>query len=204
MRIGETNCNDLRDQTQLSASILLLLRAVSLAQSSLLVLQEKRLDAFAVLQRSYWEAWVLAFEFRLKTSSKKVSRWHKQRNNHGIPEQHDVERFLERTGVENPLFCRYYGELSRDTHATKSAAEQSLLIAIASRHESFWHDNPSLPKRQAFIEEREFPMMITCLHLALTQDHVFLNKIEANMEALSAVTSFVWEYAPRINPPGNA
>jgi hypothetical protein len=66
LRIGRTKCNYLRDPSQLSAVIFLLMRAASLFRSVLSILQSGQLDACDAVRRAYLETWLLAFEFRLQ------------------------------------------------------------------------------------------------------------------------------------------
>jgi hypothetical protein len=66
LRIGSTKCNKLRDESQLSAVIFLLIRGVSLFRSVLLLLSLSSLDACDAVRRAYLETWLLAFEVQTR------------------------------------------------------------------------------------------------------------------------------------------
>ncbi len=119
------------DNSQLAAVLLLLTRASSLLRASLSLLELGRLDAFDVMRRAHWESWALAYEFRLKGSQSKTSKWHKNKNKYGSPDLKKMEEYMRLDGIASPRLGKDYGGLSRLTHSTKSAASNSAIVVAA-------------------------------------------------------------------------
>jgi len=132
-RIGIRECQDLHANTQLSAAIYALLRATSLFRSLLLLLRAGLMDASDVIRRAYWEAWMLGYEFRIKSASTHATRWHLEKNKHGEPNIGLVKSFENSHGITTSAYGAAYGGLSEVSHPTKSAAENSV-VTINSVH----------------------------------------------------------------------
>lgn len=131
LRIGRDRCNHLRDETQLSAVILLLLRTTSLFRSMVRLLQAEELDAFDAVRRAFFEAWNLAFQFRLTAFCEDVTRWQAQENQAWSARLGDLERYARERGHRTPNLGRDYGMLSRLAHPTRDAAENSAALQIS-------------------------------------------------------------------------
>jgi hypothetical protein len=130
-RIGLRDCQDLKADTQLSASIYALLRATSLFRSALVLLHAGLMDACDVIRRAYWEAWMLGYEFRIDVSSTHAARWHLEKNKHGEPNIGTVKTFEKSHGITTSTYGAAYGGLSEVSHPTKSAAENSVVTMSA-------------------------------------------------------------------------
>ena len=136
LRIGAVKCNRLRDETQLSATIYLLIRATSLFYSVLSTPANGRLDLFDVVRRSHLEAWLLAFEFRLEESQSKAARWHAEKNKFGSPNIKVIEHYVRSQGIiDKPLLGQDYGRMCTVIHPTRFASENSVAV-VCSAHDT--------------------------------------------------------------------
>ena len=129
--IGIRDCQDLQDHTQLSAAIYALLRATSLFRATLSLLDAGLMDASDVMRRAYWEAWILGYEFRLEGAARHAKLWNQEKHKHGIPEISRVKSYEEEHGIRASTYGAAYGGLSEVSHATRSAAENSVVTVNA-------------------------------------------------------------------------
>jgi hypothetical protein len=136
LRIGTAKCNCLRDQSQLSAVIFLLIRAGSLLRSVLSILDNGRLDAGDAIRRAYLETWLLAFEFRLEGSQPKTILWHQGRKDAWRLALKKIEAYTRSQGIKEPMLGKDYGGLSGVAHPTRSAAENSVALVVAPHGDS--------------------------------------------------------------------
>ena len=141
------------DDSQLAAVLLLLIRASSLLRASLSLLELGRLDAFDVMRRAHWESWALAYEFRLKGSQSKATKWHKNKNKYGGPDLKKIEEYMRLDGIASPRLGKDYGGLSRLTHSTKSAAINSAIVVGAKRGGETKASKKIIDSREAFEQE---------------------------------------------------
>ncbi len=140
--------------TQLTAVLLLLLRASSLLRASLSLLESSQLDAYDVMRRAQWESWALAYEFRLVESQSKTVNWHKSKNKFGIPDFKNAEKFMRLNGVPFPNLGKDYGGLSRLAHSTKSAASNSaIVVAARCGTNSKQQGKKIIPSKEAYERE---------------------------------------------------
>ena len=129
--IGMRDCQDLQDQTQLSAVIYALLRATSLFRATLLLLEAGLMDSSDVMRRAYWEAWMLGYEFRLEGAARHAKLWNQEKHKHGIPEISRLKSYEKEHGIKASEYGAAYGGLSEVSHPTKSAAENSVVTVNA-------------------------------------------------------------------------
>jgi hypothetical protein len=133
LRIGKAKCNLLADNTQLSAVVTLLLRAGSLLRSLLGLLKRGELDSYDIIKRAFYEAWLLAFEFRLDDSKERTLKWHSGASSTWSPDISKLHTCSKSLGIEAPGIGRDYGNLSEISHPTKKASGQSVRVTT-SRH----------------------------------------------------------------------
>jgi hypothetical protein len=188
-RIGPT------DQSQLGAVLFLLVRAGSLLRSSLSILETGRLDAFDTVRRAYFEAWALAFEFRLNSSQTRVNGWHTRGTKHkyGIPEIKTVVKYMKAQGIDAAFLGRDYNGLSEVAHPTKAAAQNSLSIVAGLRDTSTVAGISLVEARAAF--EREQPKVMYFFLWLLIEKRMGMVDIGVNLDNLPKALSFVKEYS---------
>ena len=133
LRVGTERCKSLEDRTQLSAFLLLGVRAVSLLRAMLRLLQPDTLDAYDAVRRTFIETWQLQFEFRLGDSASKVQKWFQGDAESWKSDKHKLERYMERRAPGPAGYGREFGELSEVTHPTYKASENSCAIATIRR-----------------------------------------------------------------------
>jgi hypothetical protein len=133
LAVGQQKCNGLHDNTPRSAVGALLLRAVSLLRSSLGLLERGELDSYDIVRRAFYEAWLLALEFRMDCSQAKAARWHGEQSASWEADISKLESWSKSEGIEVPGIGRDYGGLSEVAHPTKKAAWHSIRVAT-SRH----------------------------------------------------------------------
>jgi len=193
LKIMAAKCNDPSDHSQLAAVLFLLIRASSLLRSSLLILEAGHLDAYDALRRAYWEAHALAFEFRLAASSSKVAAWHKYKNANGIPKTARIEQYMRADGITDAFLDKVYRGLSAMVHATKSAAENSLVMVVAPSGGDTVARRSLIAARETF--EKEQPDVMYRFLWLLIEERKGLVQINCDMTALPNACNFALDYA---------
>lgn len=131
LRIGRERCDHLRQESQLSAVVFLLLRVISLFRSMVELLRNDSLDAFDAVRRAFLEGWLLAFQFRRRESADDAARWLARRPDSWNPRIGQLEEYARTRGHGAPNLGRDYGDLSELAHPTRSAAENSVALVTA-------------------------------------------------------------------------
>lgn len=158
LAVGNAKCNSLRDKTQLSAVVTLLFRAASLLRSSLGLLERVELDSYDIVRRAFYEAWLLAFEFRLVDSQAKAARWHEEESGSWALDISKLEVYARSQGIDMPRIGRDYGGLSEVAHPTRKAAWDSIRVTTA-RHE----ECPDVTAAKAKLEQDDVPALLHSL-----------------------------------------
>jgi hypothetical protein len=201
LKIMAARCNDASDHSQLAAVLFLLIRANSLLRSALSILEEGRLDAYDAVRRAYWESWALAFEFRLEGSQPKVTHWHTDKNKFGIPDIKKIETYMKLRGIPAPLLGKDYGGLCEVAHPTKSAAENSAVIVVASRGGDTVASRSLIEAKGAF--EQEQPETMYRFLWLIIEERKGLTEINSDLAALPTAHKFALDFAkssPKIRP----
>lgn len=155
LEIGKRRCNSLRDKTQLSAVVILLFRASSLLRSLLGLLERGELDSYDIVRRAFYEAWLLAFEFRMSDSKDRALKWHEGTSSSWSPNISKLQSYSKSLGIESPAIGRDYGSLSEIAHPTKKAAGNSVKVTTA-RHETC----PDVTEAKGKFERTDVPAML--------------------------------------------
>ncbi len=158
LAVGKARCNSLHDKTQLSAVVVLLLRATSLLRSSLGLLERGELDSNDIVRRAFYEAWLLALEFRLVESEVKAAKWHVEESGAWALDISKLEAFARSQSIDIPNIGRDYGGLSEVAHPTKKAAWHSIRVATA-RHE----ECTDVTEAKAKLERADVPALLHSL-----------------------------------------
>jgi hypothetical protein len=111
-RVGADQCNFLRQQNQLTAVVLLLLRSSSLLRSVLRLYRSEDLDAFDAVRRSFFESWHLAFQFRLENVRGEIGRWFAGESDSWSADLGRLEEYARSRGLRAPGIGVLYGRLS--------------------------------------------------------------------------------------------
>jgi hypothetical protein len=124
------DCSRFHNETQLTAVLLLLIRSASLLRSLLLLLQSRSLDGFHPVLRAFEENWNMAHELRLKTAQTKAAKWMAGANDTYLASIPALNEFIRPRGQHEPPLGRDYGSLSELSHPTRSAAMNSVGVAL--------------------------------------------------------------------------
>ncbi len=181
VRIAAERCDFLRQETQLSGVLLLLLRSTLLFRSMVELLRSRHLDAFNAVHRAFLESWLLAFQFRLKDSADEVGRWLARRPGSWSPRVRQLEEYARSRGHGAPNLGRDYGQLSELAHPTRNAAENSVALVTARLGVS---DEEHMLVQEITALEESLPAMlyrIVWLVLDEHQDFIALHVDERNV-----------------------
>jgi hypothetical protein len=124
------DCKRFYEESQLTAVLLLLIRSASLLQSLLVLFQSRNLDAFHPVLRAFEENWNMAHDLRLKAQQTKATKWLAQANDVYLASLPVLNEFIRGRGHHEPPLGRDYGSLSELSHPTRSAAMNSLAVAL--------------------------------------------------------------------------
>jgi hypothetical protein len=124
------DCKRFHEETQLTAVVFLLIRCTSLLDSLVLIFRSRNLDGFHPVLRAFEESWNLAHELRLKEQQAKASKWLAEANNTYLASIPVLNEFIKSRGEHQPPLGRDYGSLSELSHPTRSAAMNSVGVAL--------------------------------------------------------------------------
>jgi hypothetical protein len=168
IRVGRTRHEFLREESQLSAVILLLLRCISLFRVMLRLLPDGDLDAFDAVRRAYLESWFLAFQFRIQVQEGDAGRWLARRSGSWQADIHRLEEYSRNRGNASPDLANDYGQLSELAHPTRDAAENSAAILLWRR--GLNEDGHTVEEAITNLEGSIPAMLYRLLWLALDED----------------------------------
>lgn len=126
-------CQKFHKDTQLTATVLLLLRMSSLIRPLLVLLQSEDFDGFDAVLRAFEEGYYLAHEFRLSARNDRAMAWLAGEKNGWSPRIGIVKAFIERRGHHNSKMGHDYGLLSELAHPTATAAANSATLCGVRR-----------------------------------------------------------------------
>ncbi len=124
------DCKRFHHETQLTAVVLLLIRSASLLQSLFILFQFRNLDGFHSVLRAFEENWNMAHELRLKARQDKATKWLAEANDTYLASIPILNEFVRGRGQHEPPLGRDYGSLSGLSHPTRSAAMNSVGVAL--------------------------------------------------------------------------
>jgi hypothetical protein len=129
-RVADSDgCQKFHKDSQLTAVLLLILRASSLLRSMSLIVQRRDLiDGFHLVARGFEETWNIAHDLRLREHSSRAVKWLAQQNDSWAAKLRIIVEFAAGRGHQNPTLARDYGLLSELSHPTRSAAENSVTL----------------------------------------------------------------------------
>ena len=118
------DCQRFHKDTQLTAIVLLLMRASSLMRPLLSLFEQLELDAFDAVLRAWEETWYMAHELRLSASADKSAAWLRKDKDTWSAKIGVLVEFAKKRGHPGPNIGRDYGLLSELAHPTRTAAEK--------------------------------------------------------------------------------
>jgi hypothetical protein len=127
---NHNDCSRFHKETQLTAVLLLLIRSASLLQSLVLLFQSRNLDGFHPVLRAFEENWNMAHELRLTAQQNKAAKWLAGANDTYLASIPVLNEFIRDRGQHEPPLGRDYGSLSALSHPTRSAAMNSVGVAL--------------------------------------------------------------------------
>jgi len=197
LRVGLEKCKGLKDDTQLSAVILLLARCFSILQAMPPLLSSEALDVYDSARRSLSEAWLLAFQFRFKDKHDKAKRWLDRRDDSWKADKNALIEFANSRRADPIDLKKFYSGLSRLAHPTRDAAENSgnLVAKLFGKHA----DAPSIETIKAKLELEKYEDLYRVLWLLLDQDTGFI-ALPIDDSKLPIVLIFMRRYKTRFIP----
>jgi len=122
------DCQRFHKDTQLTAIVLLLMRASSLMRPLLSLFEQLELDAFDAVLRAWEETWYIAHELRFSASADKSAAWLRKDKDTWSAKIGVLVEFAKKRGHPGPNIGRDYGLLSELAHPTRTAAENSVTL----------------------------------------------------------------------------
>ena len=185
-------CQRFHKSTQLTATVLLLLRASSLLRSMLLSLQFRDLlDGFHLVARGFEETWNLAHDLRLSEHRDRAARWLAGENDSWSARIAVLVNFAIGRGHRQPTLNRDYGLLSELSHPTRAAAENS--VTLCGVRMGINGAEPVIVGEEENCEKRITAALYRLLWLILDQDPRFI-AIPINQDNMPRSLQFVKDY----------
>lgn len=186
-------CQRFHKSSQLSAVLLLLLRASSLHRSMLRLLQTKDLeDGFHLVARGFEETWNLAHDFRLRLHGTRAMTWFAGKDKSWSAKIGALVDFAVGRGHREPTLGRDYGLLSELAHPTRSAAENSVTLCGVRMGIAGAEDQ--IVTEQQNCEKRISATLYRLLWLILDEDAKFI-AIPVDQDKMPISSEFVRNYA---------
>ena len=186
------DCQRFHKESQLSALLLLLLRASSLVRSMLLSLLFKDLlDGFHLIARGFEETWNLAHDLRLRAHAGRAARWLAGQNDSWSARLGDIVSFAIGRGHREPTLQRDYGLLSELAHPTRSAAQNS--VTLCGVRMGIDGAEAEITGELENCENRVTAVLYRLLSLFLDEDPSFI-AIPAERNNIPLCIQFVTEY----------
>jgi hypothetical protein len=126
-------CQRFHKDTQLTASLLLLLRMSSLIRPLLLLRESGDLDAFDGVLRAFEETWYLGHEFRLTARVDRAMAWLAGKDKSWSAKIGVLIEFARSRGHGAPTMGADYNRLSELAHPTRTAAGNSVTLSMVRR-----------------------------------------------------------------------
>lgn len=130
---NSADCQKFHKDTQLTATLLLLLRMSSLIRPLLVLLQSKDFDGFDAVLRAFEESWYLAHEFRLSARQDKAMAWLAGDKSAWSAKIDVLIAFAKGRGHPGPNIGRDYNLLSELAHPTVTAAMNTATLCGVRR-----------------------------------------------------------------------
>jgi len=191
LRVGEQRCGFLRQESQLTAVILLLLRCVSLFRSMVGEFRSERLDAFDAVRRAFLEGWNLAFQFRMTNAAGEAARWLARQPNSWSADIGRLEEYARGRGHGAPNLGRDYGELSGLALPTPDAAENSAALIV--RRLGLDPNNQTILQSITALQEG-IPGMLYRLIWLVVDDHEDFIPLGVDENNMPAAAQFAEEH----------
>ena len=121
-----------------------------------------------------------------------MTHWHTDKNKFGIPDIKKIETYMKLQGIPAPLLGKDYGGLCEVAHPTKSAAENSAVIVVASRGGDTVASR-SLIEAKAAFEQQQPETMYRFLSLIIDERKGFI-EINSDLKALPTACRFASEF----------
>lgn len=185
-------CQRFHKNSQLSAVLLLLLRASSLHRSMLHLVQINDLeDGFHVVARGFEETWNLAHDFRLSLHENRATRWFAGKDKSWSARIGVLIDFAVGRGHREPTLGRDYGLLTELAHPTRSAAENS--VTLCGVRTGIPGAEDQILAEQENCEKRITATLYRLLWLILDQDVTFI-AIPLDQDNMPVSSEFVRNY----------
>jgi hypothetical protein len=122
------NASGFHKDTQLTATLLLLLRLSSLMRSLLSLYESADYDGFDAVLRAFEETWFLAHELSLTARHDKAMEWLAKKKDTWKAKLGILIEFAKGRGHSGPKMGADYNLLSELAHPTRTAAENSVTL----------------------------------------------------------------------------
>jgi hypothetical protein len=193
----DSDCQKFHKNSQLSATLLLLLRGSSLLRSMLRLVEERELeDGFHLVARGFEETWNLAHDFRLNTHGQRAMNWFAGKDKSWSARIGVLLAFAVGRGHRQATLGHDYNLLSELSHPTRSAAENS--VTLCGVRQGIDGADRQIAGEQENCEHRVTTCLYKLLWLLLDQDRTFIT-IPVDETLIPACSAYVKAY-PHIDP----
>lgn len=134
LRLGSTLCNNLTDETPLSAFLLLGLRSITLLKAMLLLIQASTIMAACdAVERAFLEAIHLQLEFRFRdaATAHKIAEWFAKKFGGWKSDRAKLNVYMQ--AQKGTAFQREYSDYSEAAHPTVDACRSFVALVTCSR-----------------------------------------------------------------------
>jgi hypothetical protein len=184
-------CERFHKDTQLTATLLLLMRMLSLMHPLLLLQESADYDAFDGVLRAFEETWYLGHEFRLIARKDRAIAWLAAEDNTWKAKFGILIEFAKGRGHTAPTMGADYNRLSELAHPTRSAAENSLAICMI--RQGIDGAKEQLTEQPKMKGERITYALYRLVWLLTDQDDKFV-KIPVDIKKMPGCETFIAEY----------
>jgi hypothetical protein len=197
LRLGAALCNHLRDDSQLSAFLLLGLRATSLLKSVLLLIQPTgALAGCDAVERAFLESSQLQLEFRFLDSKTKVAEWFAGNRDSWKSDKGKLNSFFQ--AQKGAGLGREYGDFSESAHPTVAACRSSVAIVTGARG---LHANPHQLEIAVDVRSHDYANLVFREIWTALADEQQLIKIPIERSNAPLCVAFVDEFVKVLEQP---
>jgi hypothetical protein len=189
--VDNDECQRFHKDTQLTATLLLLLRLSSLMRSLLLLNESADYDGFDAVLRAFEETWFLAHELRLTARHDKAMEWLAKKKDTWKAKVGILIEFAKGRGHSGPKMGADYNLLSELAHPTRTAAGNSVTLCGIRR--GIDGAKAEVAQEENIANERIRYALYRLAWLILDQDAQFIN-IPADAKKMPLSEKFLDTY----------
>jgi hypothetical protein len=187
----DAECERFHKDTQLTATLLLIARMVSLIKPLIILQESGDYDAFDGALRAFEETWYLGHELRLVARKDRAIAWLAAKDNSWKAKIGVLIEFAKSRGHKASTMGADYNLLSELAHPTRIAAENSLAICMV--RQGIAGAKEQLAEQPKMKGERITYALYRLVWLMTDQDDKFI-KIPVDIKKMASCEKFIAEY----------